>query len=457
MTPKAIQAFIQTWHLLDDIEHIDIALSGGADSVFLARILKQYVRSYAPSIKLRAHHIRHGLRDSDGVDMEIARQTAKELDLPFICTELHLDGIVADIEQEARNARYAALTKALREKGPEGRCALALAHHGDDNLETAIWRLGRGCGLEGLTLAPRRFADGIWYIRPLLCLSKMQIYDDLFQNQIVWAEDPTNADDDYTRNRIRHDIAPLVLEEASSPKNVYRSLIGLRSDCEALSSFAEAFIDLHPVRYGGWFCSFESWQTLSQQAQAQVLRHVARRLVAGFVPTNDTIGRAVTWMAERRQTRKTTQDGALNYGWCRAGVMVWPLDYKAQQMPEIAIEIPTHQAEIYGFGRIGVWPLICETAPKNTAQMLCFAHESMPLSIRPASAFKTFAASDGHRVQSSEALRYAGVPDIWHACWPVLCDDDGPLWVLGGMRTIHAAVPEPGMRGIMVNWDAELR
>ncbi len=457
MTPKDIQAFIQTWHLLDDIDHIDIALSGGADSVFLAKILVQYVESYAPSISLRAHHIRHGLRDSDGVDMEIARQTAKELNLPFICTELHLDDLCADIEQKARNARYMALTKALREIAPEGRCALALAHHGDDNLETALWRMGRGCGLEGLTLAPRRFADGIWYIRPLLCLSKLQIYDDLFQSQTLWAEDPTNALDDHTRNRIRHDIAPLVLEEASSPQNVYRSLINLRSDCEALASFAESFIALHPVRYGGWFCAFESWQTLSHQAQAQVLRHVARRLADGFVPTNDTIWRAVAWMADRQQTHKKIKDGALNYGWCRAGVMVWPLDYNVPQLPGIELEIPVHQADIYGFGRLSLCPLICETAPKNTTQMMCFAHESQTFSIRPASAFKDFFAVDGHCVKASEALRNAGVPDIWHDIWPVLCDAEGPLWILGGMRTKRASVPEPGMRGIMVIWGAESR
>jgi tRNA(Ile)-lysidine synthetase-like protein len=446
-------SFIRNENLLADIDHIDIALSGGADSVFLAKALKQYVRQYAPAISLRAHHIRHGLRDSDGVDMEIARDIAKELNIPFICTELHLGDLCFDVEQQARNSRYQALTEALLEIAQPGRCALALAHHGDDNLETAIWRLGRGCGMEGLTLTPRRFSNGIWYLRPLLCLSKMAIYEDLLQSGTLWAEDPTNELDDYKRNRIRHEIAPLILEESSSPKSVYRSLLNLRHDTDALSSFAESFIAAHPVRYGGWFCEFAHWQTLEHQAQAQVLRHVARHLVSGFTPTNETIQRAIDLMHDRQQTRKKTKDGQLYYGWCRAGIMVWPIDYKLQSQTDIALEIPTHQTDIYNFGKISLWPFVCESAPKNTTQLLCFAHKSPQLMVRPASAFKQFQASDGHWVKAGEALRNAGVPDIWHAYWPVLCDDHEPLWILGGMRTQKASIPHKGDNAIAVIWD----
>ena len=446
-------SFIRNENLLAGIEHIDIALSGGADSVFLAKALKQYVRKYAPSISLRAHHIRHGLRESDGVDMEIARDTAKELNIPFICTELHLEELSADIEQQARNRRYQALNAALLEIAQPGKCALALAHHGDDNLETAIWRLGRGCGMEGLTIAPRRFSNGIWYIRPLLCLSKPEIYSDLLQSGTLWAEDPTNELDDYKRNRIRHEIAPLVLEESSSPKIVYRSLLNLRHDADALSSLAESFIAAHPIRYGSWFCAFETWQTLVPQAQTQILRHVARHLVSGFTPTNDTIQRAIFLMQERQQTRKKTKDGQLYYGWCKSGVMVWPIDYQMQPQTDIALEIPTLQADIYGFGKVSLWPFICDCPPKNTTQFLCFAHESSALFIRPASEFKQFQASDRHWVKAGDALRNAGVPDIWHANWPILCDDHDPLWILGGMRTPKATIPNMGEHAIAVQWD----
>ena len=435
--------------LLEGLSHIDIALSGGADSVFLAYLLKSYRDKYAPNLSLRAHHIRHGLRESDGHDREVAQNVAQILDLPFICTELHLGKIETNIEAAARDARYQALLRALREIAPEDG-ALALAHHGDDNLETAIWRLGRGCGLEGLTISPRSHSGDVPFIRPLLGVSKDEIYAALKELGLPWAEDPTNAGDHYKRNRIRHDIIPMIKRESSAPDVLYRSLRNIERDACALSSFASNFVKRYPVRYDGWFCPFEDWQKLELSAQLQVLRHIVHSMSLNAQPDAGIVQKAAHMLNARSQTCRKIAVGELWIGWCKAGVMVWR-DNRFCDMPQdIPLDLPAFQMDAFGFGKITLMPYICTAQIPNTTSQLHFVQPSdtNSLAIRPAGAYTELRASDGHRVPMREALRNALIPNIWHDFWPVLCDGDRPLWIVGGMRTNDAAPPNPGDRAI---------
>ena len=129
--------FIHEYNIFSNILHIDIALSGGADSVGLAALLAAYRHQSGANVSLRTHHIRHGLRN-DAYDSEIARTTAEKLALPHIETLLNLGDVACNVEAVARSARYEAFFGALAN---EQNAALALAHHGDENVETAIWRL----------------------------------------------------------------------------------------------------------------------------------------------------------------------------------------------------------------------------------------------------------------------------------------------------------------------------
>ena len=187
------------------------AVSGGADSICLLHWLS-CLRERHPFTLVAAHYD-HNLRgERSHADAQfVARFTAA---LSPHVTLLTGSGQVASeaartgrgIEETAREMRYAFLQQAARETGAE---LIATAHNANDNAETMLLNLMRGCGLNGLTgIPPRR--DNI--IRPLLTTTRPQIEAYLAAHGLDHVEDASNGDDTYTRNRVRHQLIP-VLEQ----------------------------------------------------------------------------------------------------------------------------------------------------------------------------------------------------------------------------------------------------
>ena len=436
---KAAQC-IASEGLFRGIRHVDVALSGGADSVCLLAILATLPHDFT----LRAHHVRHRLRARDDVDAQIAARTAQRFGVPFIQTDLHWDGSPhSDIENRARDARYAALTKAL-EGIPDA--ALAVAHHGDENLETTLWRLGRGCGLEGLTLAPRRVLGDIAIVRPLLMLSKDEIYEFLREQDIEWAEDPTNQSDDYRRNRIRHRILPELKRESMSEACLFRSLATIRRDADALAALADDFVRRHAVPDApGWFCPWHDWDAVPDTAQAQILRHAARAVATGHCPTEAFVSSAVAMLQTREQTHRKTEDSAVCVEWSRAGVVVQNRDHQtaARELPEFPLEIPCFGQPVADVCRLSLWTSTPGTVPVNTPNALHFEFHPGHYSVLPASRFATLTTSRGSLCKLTKALHSMGIPECYKTVWPILCRDAHPLWLIGGMRTDLAIPASP--------------
>ncbi len=446
-----VRDFITSRHLLDGIEHLDIALSGGADSVCLVAILS----AMKSACTLRAHHIRHHLRNNDGVDAEVARSVCEKLGIEFIQTELDWsdNGIPqANVEEEARKKRYSAFFQVLEDKSVSG---IALAHHGDENLETAIWRLGRGCGLEGFGMSPIAERNGIRLIRPLLMVSKAEIYEFLGDIGLEWAEDPTNQSNKYRRNRIRHEILPLLKSESMSDDCLFRSLVQMRNDAESLSSLADSFVKMHPVKNGGWFCSWTDWLMLSESAKAQVLRHAVRDVVPNHCPTSAWIVRTLEMLSQQKQTFRQTEDGVVFAGWSHGGVMVWS-ESQNISMSEIEIAIPCSDVRIWNFCDLTAFSSMPDVDLKNTTSLFHVDALAVTekLTIRPAETFCDVRNSIGNIIRLREALRSQGVPDMWRRHWPVLCSGMKPLWVLGGMRTFDAVPAKSGRKALTfsVRW-----
>ena len=111
-------------------------------------------------------------------------------------------------EAEAREARYAFFRKAVQDCGAAG---LVLAHHREDQAETLLLHLLRGSGLKGLgAMAPESEQDGLRIYRPLLSVSRETLRQLLRQKGIPWREDSSNQCQDYLRNRLRHQVMPLL-------------------------------------------------------------------------------------------------------------------------------------------------------------------------------------------------------------------------------------------------------
>lgn len=198
---------------------IAVGLSGGADSVALLRALS--ARSRELGLVLHAAHLHHGLRgqEADG-DLAFARDLAAGLSVPFHETRVDIAGEAqADpakgkpaesLEEAARRVRYAWFRQLLASGEID---AVATAHTLDDQAETVLAKFLRGAWTEGLAgIAPKLdFLEGP-VLRPLLGSTRAEVEAYLHGIGQQWREDSSNRHLTFTRNRIRHELLPLLTE-----------------------------------------------------------------------------------------------------------------------------------------------------------------------------------------------------------------------------------------------------
>lgn len=204
-----INDLIDEYDMVPEQGTVLCAVSGGADSVYLLCRL-QDLQSLRP-FHLVAAHYNHRLRGAESDrDEAFVRDLCAKRDIPCLVG----GGDVAEeatrrgkgIEETARAMRYAFLQGAAEECGA---ARIATGHTADDNAETLLLHLIRGSGLQGLAgIPPRR--DNL--IRPLLTTTRQSIEDYLRLYDIPHMEDSSNRDDAYSRNKVRHQIVPLLEE-----------------------------------------------------------------------------------------------------------------------------------------------------------------------------------------------------------------------------------------------------
>ena len=210
---KKVRDYMREHEMTAPGDAVIVALSGGADSVCLLTVLKQLA---TPEFLLRAVHVHHGIRGAEADrDEAFAQKLCESLSVPLCVAYCHVPAYAAEhglSEEEAgRILRYQVLEKEAgkwEQELPAGsRVKIALAHHRDDNAETILHHLLRGSSLTGL--AGIRPVQGR-RIRPLLCVGREEIRAYLEAGHISWCEDSTNQSPDYTRNRIRSQVLPLL-------------------------------------------------------------------------------------------------------------------------------------------------------------------------------------------------------------------------------------------------------
>lgn len=181
---------------------LGVACSGGADSTVLLLAAAQRWPG-----QVHAIHVHHGLQDAADDFENLCRATCQVLRVPLQVRRVAARNAPGESpEDAARTARYQALARAARDAGLQ---SVLLGQHADDQVETLLLALSRGAGLPGMAAMPPVFQrEGMVFVRPLLALSGRDIRAWVAQHGIPVAEDPTNADTAFTRNRIRHVLLP---------------------------------------------------------------------------------------------------------------------------------------------------------------------------------------------------------------------------------------------------------
>lgn len=224
------------------------AVSGGADSVCLLHWLND-LRTRIPFTLIAAHY-NHNLRgERSSRDEQFVRTFAGQF-CPVFVGSGDVSGEAArrkaGIEETARDMRYAFLQQTAQGVGAD---VIATAHNANDNAETMLLNLMRGCGLNGLCgIPPRR--DSI--VRPLLTTPRQSIEEYLHLHGLPHVEDSTNADDAYTRNRVRHQLIPLLEQfQPQLIEHMTRTARLLAQDEMLLAQQAQEVTTLsHPVPDG---------------------------------------------------------------------------------------------------------------------------------------------------------------------------------------------------------------
>jgi tRNA(Ile)-lysidine synthase len=193
---------------------VAVAFSGGADSTALLVACAEKFQG-----QVRAIHIHHGLQAAADVFERHCIALCEQLKVPLAVVRVNARHAAGESpEDAARKVRYAALQSAVRAHwAHEGAKDIAIAQHADDQVETLLLALSRGAGLAGLAAMPAHWTrDGIDYHRPLLGVPGAELRAWLSARGVSWVEDPTNADERFTRNRIRARLLPAL--EAAFPQ-----------------------------------------------------------------------------------------------------------------------------------------------------------------------------------------------------------------------------------------------
>ncbi|AQT67641.1 tRNA(Ile)-lysidine synthase [Anaerohalosphaera lusitana] len=237
---RKIADFVRSEGLIGAGERVLAAVSGGADSVALLRVL-QAMRDEGAEFEVAVGHVNHNLRGaaSDGDEAFVkvlAERMGVEVRSESVDTVGHAKKHRVSTETAARRLRMEGLGRMADELG----CGLiATAHHMDDNAETVVHRLMRGTGYRGLGgIWPRKvFGSGRRYVRPLLCVRRREIVDYCTDKGVEWRHDHTNDELVYTRNRIRHAVLPGL--EAESEGDLVRELFGLSTAARGMTERIE--------------------------------------------------------------------------------------------------------------------------------------------------------------------------------------------------------------------------
>lgn len=250
-----------------------VALSGGADSTAM---LLACVRRWPGQVF--AVHINHGLQAAASVFEQHCQALCAALQVP-----LHIVAVQAKAtkgespEDAARKARYKAFDAlALVNSAQVAIKSIAFAHNADDQLETVLLALSRGSGLAGLSAMPAQWQRGNkTCYRPLLEVSAADIRAWLQAQGQPWAEDPTNADMRFTRNRIRHSIVPALRQAFPHVADAFARSARHAAQAQSLLN-ALAQQDLAAWGQGGALpdgLPIQGLRQLSPERQANVLRY----------------------------------------------------------------------------------------------------------------------------------------------------------------------------------------
>ncbi|QBD80233.1 tRNA lysidine(34) synthetase TilS [Ktedonosporobacter rubrisoli] len=307
---EVVIAYSEQHGLLPDHSKIVVAVSGGADSLCLLHLLHSLCGpgKRFPTVRLHVAHLNHQLRGEEGArDAAAVANLAAAWDLPATIGAIDVPALAQQerrsLEEAAREARYRFLRQVAQELTESGgETLIAVAHHMDDQVETLLLHWLRGGGLASMIGLQPRQRD---IIRPLLCLSRADTQAYCREHGLTPMEDSSNTDPRFLRNRLRHELLPLL--ESLNPgirATLLRNAEVMQADLALIEEQVEhswpRVVSFEQSACIGLRCS--ELQALPLSLQRHLLRRVTARLSAGQSPLELRHYRLIEQLAQRKES-----------------------------------------------------------------------------------------------------------------------------------------------------------
>lgn len=259
---------------------LGVAVSGGGDSVALLHTL---TRCFEPgTVVLEAATVDHGLRPEAAAEASDVAALADTLGIPHTVLRWNDRNENGNLQDQARRARFRLLAEWA---GTRDIAMVALGHTADDQAETVLMRLARAAGTDGLAaMRPSRVQHGVTFLRPLLRLTRADLRAYLVRNGLVWAEDPTNADESYDRIKARNALPALEPLGITAPvlAEVAENMARARDALNWYTFLAAK--EMADVSGGAVVFDIRRFRTLPEEIARRLVIHAIRWIAGGDYP-----------------------------------------------------------------------------------------------------------------------------------------------------------------------------
>ena len=356
---QKILNFIDEESLLSKGDKVLVAISGGADSIFLLSFLLKYKKRF--DLKLSAFHLNHNLRGKESIDDEkFCRSYAKQNKIEYFSASKNVKAFAKknkiSVEEAGRKLRYSELERIASKNGFN---KIATAHIANDNTETVLLNLIKGTGLKGIAGIPVKRNK---VIRPILTVSKDEILLYLGKKKIPYRIDSSNLSSEYERNFLRNEIIPALKEKLNSrlDNTLLKSSKVFRSISSVLEKQIEAKI-IDAVEFKGKQLLINIDETL--KLDENLIGEFFKKTVPAYFPvelSNENI-KALTSLIKKQKGRSVALSNRLTAYRESKKILI----SKRKKIEKMEIEIAVGKSKKINGGVISINKVLLRHAKKN--------------------------------------------------------------------------------------------
>lgn len=424
MKEKVLKA-IEKYSLLDGVNRVTVALSGGADSVALLSVLCSLKDTLG--IQIYAAHFNHLIRGQEADrDEQFSRKICQELGVEIAVKRQDVPAYALEnkisTELAARRLRYAFFEEVA------GGGVVATAHTASDNLETVIFNLTRGSGAEGLCgIPPKRDI----FIRPLIFCTRQDIEDYCADQKLAYVTDSTNNSNDYTRNKIRHNVIPVLKEiNPKAEDAALRACNAVREQISDLNEQTERYLNEHS---DGCSLKTEGIKLLSPS----VAKRILKKFVEGFLMNSTLEGVHIEKLYEclRSNGRQSLpEDLQAEF---KNGVLTVKNAKTDMKENPFSVEITEQEEKIHNLFLNN--SLDCDKIIGKSVLRTRLAGDKIRL------------VGKGETKTLKKLFNEYKIPTELREFWPVLADDDGVIWIFKIGTAARCAVTDKTNRMLKIS------